>query len=248
MFKRKEGARVLPAHLQVPWGPVSVFALIGIWLLAQVVLGIFIAAASIVWPPAHQFLAASQAGDIGASLGLYLAEIVMAIVIVGVILRRYHATWQMVGWRRVNIFKLVLYIVIIGVVFLVLANLALSLATQFIPGFNAEQPQTNDFTGATQTHRSLALVALVLLPPIFEETIFRGFIFPALAKRTGLILGAVLSSILFGLAHGQANLFVYTSILGLLLCFMYVRTKSIIPGIVLHMLNNYLAFLAISSK
>jgi membrane protease YdiL (CAAX protease family) len=82
----------------------------------------------------------------------------------------------------------------------------------------------------------------VLLPPIIEETIFRGFIFPAISTRTGVIWGAILSSLLFGAFHGQANVFVYTAILGLLLCFMYVRTKSIIPGMVLHMLNNFLAF------
>jgi hypothetical protein len=73
-------------------------------------------------------------------------------------------------------------------------------------------------------------------------------VFPALAKRTGLVWGAIFSSALFGLAHGQANLFVYTMILGLVLCFIYVRTKSIVPGIILHMLNNFLAFIVLAGS
>ena len=88
----------------------------------------------------------------------------------------------------------------------------------------------------------------MLVPPVLEETIFRGFIFPAISKRTGVIWGAILSSALFGLAHAQGNITVYTFVLGLVLCFMYVRLRSILPGMALHMLNNYLAFLAYTQK
>jgi membrane protease YdiL (CAAX protease family) len=68
-----------------------------------------------------------------------------------------------------------------------------------------------------------------------------------MAKRWGVITGAIVSSAIFGLAHAQANISIYTWLLGLLLCAMYVRLKSIIPGMALHMLNNYLAFLALTS-
>ncbi len=88
----------------------------------------------------------------------------------------------------------------------------------------------------------------MILPPIIEETVFRGFIFPAFAKKWGVIWGAIASSILFGFAHLQANVGVYTFVIGLLLCFLYVRLKSIIPGIFFHMLNNYLAFVALTGK
>jgi membrane protease YdiL (CAAX protease family) len=148
----------------------------------------------------------------------------------------------------VGVWRAIKYLFGILLLFIVLANLALVLVKLLVPAFNIDQPQDNEFTASVHTHRSLALVALVLLPPIFEETIFRGFIFPALSKRVGIIWGAVLSSMLFGIAHGQPNLFVYTTILGLLLCFMYVRMRSIVPGILLHMLNNYLAFVALSGK
>jgi uncharacterized protein len=60
--------------------------------------------------------------------------------------------------------------------------------------------------------------------------------------------GAVLSSGLFALAHGQANIAIYTFPLGLLLCFMYVRLGSIVPGMALHMINNYLAFVAVAGN
>ncbi len=94
----------------------------------------------------------------------------------------------------------------------------------------------------------LSLWALVIIPPIIEEIVFRGFMFPAFAKRFGVVLGAVVSSLLFAVAHLQLNVSVYTFILGLLLCFLYVRLGSTIPGIGIHMLNNYLAYMALNQK
>jgi membrane protease YdiL (CAAX protease family) len=246
-LERKSRRQVLE-FLRVPWGVRDVIVLIAAWFGIQAVLVLLLTFLARLIPQIHTFLTQAQSNDAAASFILYLVEVLIGLGLVAAYMRRYHVGWQAVGWRKVSILKLLKYLLGLMILFIVLANLALLLVKLLVPGFNANQPQTNDFTGDTQTHRSLALAALVLLPPIFEETIFRGFIFPALAKRTGLIWGAVLSSALFGVAHGQPNLFVYTSILGLLLCFMYVRTKSIIPGIFLHMLNNYLAFLAISSK
>jgi membrane protease YdiL (CAAX protease family) len=168
--------------------------------------------------------------------------------VVALYLRRYRVGWSMVGWRRVNVLKAVGYLVGILVVFLVASNLLLDLVSVLVPSFNANQAQNNDFIGASGSHHSLALVALVLLPPVLEETIFRGFMFPALAKKWGVVWGAVISSAVFGLAHAQANISIYTFLLGLLLCFMYVRLRSIFPGMALHMLNNYLAFIALAHK
>jgi len=240
--------RSLPEFLNVPWRVRDVLFFIVAWFGLQLLIGVTLAVLGRSLPPVKQFLVQVQAGDVGASFALDLAGVVIGFLLVAAFLRHYGVSWQAVGWRRIKLWRALKYLLGIMLVFILLANLALLLVKLVVPGFDANQPQTNEFTQATQSHRSLALVALVLLPPIFEETIFRGFIFPALAKRMGLIGGAILSSAIFGIAHGQPNLFVYTAILGMLLCFMYVRLRSIVPGILLHMLNNYLAFLALSGK
>ena len=234
--------------MNVPWRVRDVAGLVAAWFGLQIVLGVMLAVLARGVPAIRDFQAAVHSGDITASFTLNLVSVAIGLGIVALYLRHYKVGWKMVGWRRVGVLKTIKYLFGIMLAFIILANLVLALVKLLVPSFNIDQPQTNDFTSAVNTHRSLALVALVILPPIFEETIFRGFIFPALAKKTGLIWGAVLSSMIFGIAHGQTNLFVYTSILGLLLCFMYTKTRSIIPGILVHMLNNYLAFVAISSK
>ena len=238
----------VPEYLKVPWGVRDALVLVSAWFGLQLLLGIGLVFLSPEIPAINEFMKAVNQGHVGASFALNLVGVAIGLGLVALYLRKYKANWSAVGWRKVNILKLIKYLFLTLIVFIVLANVALIVVKLLDPGFDANQAQTNDFTKAAGSHRSLALIALVLIPPIFEETIFRGFIFPALSKRAGLIWGAVLSSMLFGAAHGQPNLFVYTSILGLLLCFMYVKTRSIVPGVLLHMVNNYLAFLALTGK
>ncbi len=242
--------RPVPEFLQVPWGVRDVVVLVVAWFGLQIVVALVLAWGLAPFVPAvATFVKAANNGSVGPNFALYLLDAALGLGVVSLYLRKYHVGWNEVGWRKVNIGRALLYLVGILVVFVASIGIILGLVSVLVPGFNANQPQTNDFTGATSgSGHSLALVALVLLPPVLEETIFRGFIFPALSKRAGVVWGAILSSALFGLAHLQANISVYTFVLGLLLCFMYVRLKSIVPGIFVHMLNNYLAFIALSSK
>ena len=238
----------LPEFPRVPWSLGDVGVFIGGWWGLQILIVVLLVIAAQVFPPAHDFLHGVQSNSLGASFVLDLMAAVIGFGLVAMYLRKYHVGWSSVGWRPVNIGKALLYLGIILVGFLFLATATLTLVSWLVPGFNANQAQTNDFTQGAGAHSLISLIALVLLPPVLEETIFRGFIFPAIAKRTGLVWGAIWSAAIFGIFHWQANITIYTFILGLLLCFMYVKLKSIVPGIFLHMLNNYLAFIAIAHK
>ncbi|HUD11073.1 MAG TPA: CPBP family intramembrane glutamic endopeptidase [Candidatus Saccharimonadia bacterium] len=240
--------RKLPEFLDVPWSIRDIVVFVVAWLGIQLIVIVALRLLGPFWIGARQFLTAASNGNVIASFVLDLLDAVAGFGVVALYLRHYKVGWNTVGWRKVNVLKAIKYLVAILVIFIVLSNVVLALVSFLVPAFNANQAQTNEFTGATASHPSIALIALVLLPPILEETIFRGFLFPALAKKWGVAWGAILSSAIFGIAHAQANISIYTFVLGLLLCFMYVRLKSIYPGMAVHMLNNYLAFLALSSK
>lgn len=246
--RKSRDHRALPEHLNVPWSVADLLGFVAAWFGIQILVVAALMLLGPVWPAASHFLEMATKGDVGASFALDLLDAVVGFGLVALYLRRYHVGWREVGWRRVNVVRAVGYLVGILVIFVVLSNLALDLVTVLVPGFNPNQAQNNDFIGAAPQHHSLALVALVLLPPVLEETIFRGFLFPALAKKWGVAWGAVISSAVFGIAHAQANISIYTFVLGLLLCYMYYRLKSIFPGMALHMLNNYLAFIALTGK
>jgi len=97
---------------------------------------------------------------------------------------------------------------------------------------------------------TLALIAAAFLvtvvAPIAEELFFRGYVFGALRNWKGMWVGAVLTGLLFGAIHlGSAPEVLYLPLLavfGFVLCLLYVRTRSLYPCIVLHALNNCVAF------
>nr|WP_315043532.1 CPBP family intramembrane glutamic endopeptidase [uncultured Moraxella sp.] len=90
----------------------------------------------------------------------------------------------------------------------------------------------------------LLIVAIVVIVPIYEELIFRGFIWSGLASSTLGVWGAsVITSILFGLVHMQYEAVEMVMIFALAMLFSYarIRTGSLLLPIMLHMMNNGLA-------
>lgn len=202
-----------------------------------------------IYPWAADLLKKFSSGDIAANFYLITFDATAALGLVWLYLKKYNATWRDVGLRRFNIWRALGFLLVSLIALSILVALAYAAIKLLLPSFNANQPQSNDFTKSTSPSTlPFSFLALVILPPIIEEIVFRGFMFPAFAKRWGLVGGAVGSSVLFGIAHLQGNVTVYTIVLGLLLCLMYRKLGSILPGMALHMLNNYLAFMAIIHK
>lgn len=90
----------------------------------------------------------------------------------------------------------------------------------------------------------LLAVAMVIIAPIYEEVIFRGFIWTGLSQsRLGVWGASVLTSVIFALIHFQYGWVELVSIVLLAMLFSYARyiSGSLYLPIVLHILNNGLA-------
>lgn len=117
------------------------------------------------------------------------------------------------------------------------------LASKFIPGFNVEQAQETGFSkGNSPIELIAAFISLVLITPLFEEAIFRGVLFHGLRKKLPFWFAALITSVVFALAHGQWNVGIDTFALSLILCYLVEKSGSIIPALLLHGLKNSVAF------
>lgn len=92
---------------------------------------------------------------------------------------------------------------------------------------------------------ALIFVALVVLAPLVEEILFRGFLFAAFRRTFGFWLGAVGVSLLFAVAHGQANVGIDVFVLSMFLCYLRDKTDSLWPAVALHALKNLVAFVVL---
>lgn len=114
----------------------------------------------------------------------------------------------------------------------------------YVPFFDIEQNQPIGFATNGGTLDTLfAFVAIVVIAPIVEELIFRGYLQGNLRKYIPWWGAAIITGVLFGAAHGQWNVAVDTFVLSMVACYLRERTGAIWAGVGLHALKNAIAFM-----
>ena len=89
------------------------------------------------------------------------------------------------------------------------------------------------------------ILLIVVAAPISEEVCFRGFLFGGLRERLPRLAAALISATIFGALHATTGISAVPPLIffGFVLALLYERTGSIVPGILLHMLNNSVALI-----
>lgn len=180
------------------------------------------------------------------TLGLYLVQ-TLAIVLPFYILvvRRYRLNWEEIGFKWLSFWKVVKYATVAWFGYLVISGLIVSffweLGVEEIPGFQKQTPII-PFFGEANWEVMIAFVVVAMIAPVVEEVFFRGFILPTLVGRFKLWAGTILAAAVFALIHLEFQKLIPLFILGLIMNELYLRTRSLWPGIGFHVLNNVVAF------
>ena len=140
----------------------------------------------------------------------------------------------------------------VGFIVYLLFGIGITALFNLFPWFNAEQVQDVGFSlYVTGFDRLVAFITLVVVAPIAEEIIFRGWLYGRLREKFSkeysrmfsIILSILLTSLLFGLVHMQWNVGVNVFAMSVVMCVLREITGTIYAGILLHMLKNGVAFL-----
>lgn len=109
--------------------------------------------------------------------------------------------------------------------------------------FKASETQEIGYSDLfTPGDKILAFSIIVIIVPIAEEIIFRGFLYGRLRKHLNLPVSMLLTSLLFAILHGQWNVGVNVFAVSLVLCSLREITGTIYAGILVHILKNAVAF------
>ena len=109
-----------------------------------------------------------------------------------------------------------------------------------------EMPEQMMKTFEEVMKKPIGYVVIGILAPFAEEVVFRGAI---LRKLLGMMdekrhwVAIAISALVFGLVHLNIPQGIHAFLIGLLLGWMYYRTRSILPGILFHWVNNSVAFI-----
>ena len=157
----------------------------------------------------------------------------------------FRTTWRQLGWRRSLQWRDFGWALVGFIIYIVLSMVALAAAKQWLPGFDATQAQNLGFKQLYGAERLLAFAMLVVVAPVAEELVFRGYLYSKLhAAHMPVWLITVVVSGLFGYVHGQLNVGIDVAMLSIVLVALRHTTGTIWPGILIHMLKNAIAFLA----
>jgi uncharacterized protein len=149
----------------------------------------------------------------------------------------------MVQFRKVQ-FNLLIMIVIMAVFVLILV-LPIVDPVEFIKRLTHHQLTIKKFDFALLTtpniNKIIYFFLMVIITPIVEEIVYRGFLFNMLLKKYSLKIALIASSLIFALIHlrftGIGFLFLY----GLFFGYVYYKTNSLIAPILAHFTINFLA-------
>ncbi len=201
------------------------------WTASDTWLGLFLLVLSIF----VYVLAISLVGD-SQNTGIFFVatfEFILLIPI-AIIFALRKVRWVELGLRGFNRNNLALGCGLLAAVyFLVIINNLIMVAL----GIVTQADILSEILGELDSPLLFVFVT-VIVAPFTEELFFRGFLFKGLREKYGWINALMFSSIIFALFHGQIATLIPTFLLGALFAYMYQRTESVYPGMLLHFTIN----------
>jgi len=215
----RPGAIPDPLEYSVPW---TIFdSWLGVVMLALIDAFLFIIT-----------LRGSKA-ELAQSAGIILLELAYLLPVLLIFAwKRIH--WKHLGFRKFEpkVMGLGCGLLIGGYLIILLHNLIL-----LGLGIDTQGEAILRLIEMLESPRWFFLVGVVFAPFV-EEIFFRGFLFQGFRQKYGWVRAMLLSSAIFAAAHLDPASLIPTFILGLVLAYLFHRSNSVWPGIILHFLVN----------
>ena len=138
------------------------------------------------------------------------------------------------GVGRVN-----MPIVLWGVLILLASGVVLE------PLLELSTSESYDMVVQTIGRGGWAILSTVVAAPILEEILFRGLILESCRERFGNGVALFVSSLLFGIIHVVPVQVINAFVVGFILGYIYLRTRSLLSVMLLHAINNAVAYLTL---
>ena len=251
-----ECGRQLPEDLRIPWSwsHFVLFLFFGLvsFVVTQLAAAMYLAAQvsgrRLSGPELQEILTSNPQIAVGANLLLFALIFLFLYVTIAALHDRpfwRSLGWRKLGWRsRVSAAPRSPWIFFLGGSALAI-GVALVSSTMHTPENLPIEQLFKNRTGAI-----LLMSMAVLVAPLVEETVFRGYLYPLFAKTFGTLTGILLTGLLFGLMHGWQlgwthGLVVMLIVVGIVLTYVRARTGTVFASFLMHL--GYNSMIAIST-
>ena len=233
----------LTEDIRVPWGWFDLMYFVAVALAAAFLVSMFLAGVFAAFHVSTQQIWNSpNEKDFFAVLNQIFLSFALLVYLAVHLRTRYRLPfWRTIGWRPLEPLHIPRGLAYCG---FIAAGIVLSFTIQVASNAlatNAKLPIETFF----QDRRTAILLMLssILLAPVVEETIFRGYLYPVIARRFGVAASVIATGTLFGALHtaqlwggwGQIALLIFVGIV-----FTYVRAvaRTVVASYLLHVSYN----------
>lgn len=124
---------------------------------------------------------------------------------------------------------------------IVMLGLGLNVVTTIVLGLLPEKWMESYQQSSSWTSDDVGIMTILLtvvMAPLAEEWIMRGLVYDRMKKGMPIIAAMIISSLLFGVLHKHPVWIAYAAVLGMVLAWVFERTKSLYAAILLHFSYN----------
>jgi CAAX protease family protein len=180
-------------------------------------------------------------------LANFLFSAFVVLVIVSLLQFRGFDVGALAGFFRISFFRTLATGAILLFFAYPLVGLSEAINQQLFGGGSSKQSIVEFFSGSrTLDQRIMIIVFAVAIAPVFEEFLFRFFIYGVIKRYFGCLLGVILSALLFSAAHAHFPSFVPLFVLGSCLAVAYEWSGSILVSMTMHSIFNALTLTALA--
>jgi membrane protease YdiL (CAAX protease family) len=174
-------------------------------------------------------------------LANFLFTAFVVLVIVTLLQFRGFDVGSLAGFFRISFFRALGTGVILLFFAYPLIGLSEAINQRLFGGDSSKQSIVEFFSGSrTIDQRIMIIVFAVAIAPVFEEFLFRFFIYGVIKRYFGCLAGVILSALLFSAAHAHFPSFVPLFVLGSCFAIAYEWSGSILVSMTMHSLFNSL--------
>lgn len=234
---------LLPKDLRVPWGWIDLLLLLIVAVAGGVVLFFSLVKGFAMFGVSYRQIQNVAATE---SLFLILNQALLSVVLLAYLAAQmrhtFHAPfWRTTGWRPLETSQTPRAAAYLG---LILSGCLLAILVTMSSALFKTPKQTLMQEFFEDRRSALLLMSMaVLVAPVLEETIFRGYIYPVIARTFGVTTSILVTGTLFGLLHASQLWGAWAKIallvvVGIVFTYARARTHTVVASYLLHVSYN----------
>lgn len=178
--------------------------------------------------------------NINTNVILIITTLMTFVVLLVIMLAKHEKFKVFFSINKLNI-KVIPILVLLGIGMNLFFSGILSLIAE-IPGITETVQEYGDQSiQLIEENAILNVIVLAILVPILEEIVFRVLPLNKMIPRISPIVAVILTSLVFGISHGNIIWAIYTFIFGAVLAVVFLKYKSSLANMIIHSVFNLIS-------